>query len=199
MMKDCLAFINLYLAVRAGDWNLHIASIKQMATIFTACDRQHYSKLIPQHLADSAKMPDTIIRNFSEGGFVVSITGRNWHSISFDEGHEMLINKDLKIAIVHPNAEYMSRLSLYFTHRTKALKNLRQTVDDHKAHELTVEQNQSKSLVDNSTTAKKRNENVNKMREVIKSSLILQNDTPHNKTLRNSFTGETATPDHNCQ
>ena len=148
-----------------------------------------------QHLADCAKMPDTIIRNFSKGGFVVSITGRNWHSVSFDEGHEMLINKDLKTAIVRTNAEYMSRLSLYFTHRTKALKNLRQTVDDHKAYELTVEQNQSKSLVDNSTTAKKRNENVNNMREVIKSSLILQKDTPHNKTLRNSFTGETSTPE----
>ena len=144
-----------------------------------------------QHLADCAKMPDTIIRNFSKGGFVVSITGRNWHSVSFDEGHEMLINKDLKTAIVRPNAEYMSCLSLYFMH--KALKNLCQTVDDHKAYELTVEQNQSKSLVDNSTTAKKRNENVNNMREVIKSSLILQKDTPHNKTLRNSFTGETAT------
>ena len=122
MMEDCLAFVNLYLAVRAGDWNLRIASIKQMAAIFTACDRQHYSKLIPQHLADCAKMPDTIIRNFSKGGFVVSITGRNWHSVSFDEGHEMLINKDLKTAIVRPNAEYMSRLSLYFTHRTKAQK-----------------------------------------------------------------------------
>ena len=75
VMEDCLAFINLYLAVCAGDWNLRIASIKQMAAVFTACDRQHYSKLIPQHLADCAQMPDTIIRNFSKGGFVVSITG----------------------------------------------------------------------------------------------------------------------------
>ena len=57
-------------------------------------------------------------------------------------------------------------------HTEQKHKNLRQTVDDHKAHELTVEQNQSKSFVDNSTAAKKRNQNVNKMREVIKSSLI---------------------------
>ena len=80
----------------------------------------------------------------------------------------MLINKDLKTAIVRPNAEYMSHLSLYFTHRTKALKILRQIVDDQKAHELIVEESKSKSIVDNSITAKKRNENVNKMREVIK-------------------------------
>ena len=89
----------------------------------------------------------------------------------------------------------MSRLSLYFTHRTKALKNLRQIVDDQKSHELIVEESKSKSLVDNSVIAKKRNKNVNKMREVIKSSLLLQKDTPDNKTLRNSFTGEIATPE----
>lgn len=33
------------------------------------------------------------------------------------------------------------------------------------------------------------------MREVIKSSLLLQKDTLDNKTLRNSFTRETATPE----
>ena len=58
-----------------------------------------------------------------------------------------------------------------------------------------MEQNQSKSFVGNSTAAKKRNQNVNKMREVIKSSVILQKDTLHNKTLRNSFARETATPE----
>ena len=196
-VEDSLAFINLYLAVCGEEWDLRIASLKQMAAIFTACDRQHYSKLIPQHLADCAKMPDTIIRNFSKGGFTLSITGRNWHSVSFDKGHEILINKDLKTAIVRPNAEYMSRLSLYFTHRMKALKILRLIVDDQKSHKHmnTEEERKSKSLVDNSTTAKKRNENVNKMREVIKSSLLLQKDTPDNKTLQNSFTGETATPE----
>ena len=35
---DCLGFTNLHLAVRAGDWNLRIASIKQMVAIFTACN-----------------------------------------------------------------------------------------------------------------------------------------------------------------
>ena len=69
----------------------------------------------------------------------------------------MLINKDLKTAIVRPNAEYMSRLLLYFTHRTKALKILRLIVDDQKSHKHmnTEEERKSKSLVDNSTTAKK--------------------------------------------
>ena len=68
-------------------------------------------------------------------------------------------------------------------------------VDDQKSreHMNSEEESKAKSLVDNSTTAKKRNKN--KMREVIKSSLLFQKDTPDNKTLRNSFTGETATPE----
>ena len=169
-----------------------------MAAVFTVCDRPHYSKLIPQHLADCAQMPEAIIQRFSKGGFVVSITGRNWNSVSFDEAHEMLVNKDLKTGIVRPNAEYMSRLSLYFTHRTKALKNLRHIVDARKDYELFAEENKSESPInftDNSSIARKRTENVNKMIEVIKYAFLLQKDTPDNKTLRNSFTGEIATPE----
>ena len=41
----------------------------------------------------------------------------------------------------------------------------------------------------------KKKENVSKMIEVISSSSLLQTDTPDNKTLRNSFTGEVATPE----
>ena len=193
VLEDCLAFINLYLSVRAGDWNLRVASIKQMAAVFTACDRQHYSKLIPQHLAECAQMPNTTIQHFSKGGFVVSISGRNWHNVSFDEAHEMLINKDLKTAIVRPNAEYMSRLSLFFTHRTKALKNLRSIIDGQK---LTKgDNNPHTDFTDKSTAAQKRTENVSKMTEVIRTSSLLPPDSPENKTLRNSFTGEVATPE----
>ena len=34
VMEDCLAFINLYLAVHDEEWNLRIASLKQMAAVF---------------------------------------------------------------------------------------------------------------------------------------------------------------------
>ena len=196
VQEDCLAFINLYLSVRGGDWDLRLVSLKQMAAIFNACDRPHYSKLIPQHLADCAKMPQTIIDNFSKGGFVVSITGRNWHSVSFDEAHEMLINKDLKTAIVRPNAEYMTRLSLFFTHRTRALKNFRQIIEAQEKNDtFKKEHTLHNDFSDNTITAQKRQENVTKMREIITSSSLLPSDRPETETLRNSFTGEIATPE----
>ena len=38
----------------------------------------------------------SLVKCFSEGGFVVSVTGRPWHSIAVDEAHEMCINKSVK-------------------------------------------------------------------------------------------------------
>ena len=39
----------------------------------------------------------SLVKCFSEGGFVVSVTGRPWHSIAVDEAHEMCINKSCKM------------------------------------------------------------------------------------------------------
>ena len=54
----------------------------------------------------------------------------------------MLINKDLKTAIVRPNAEYVSLIAVLYT-QNKSAENLRQIVDDRKAHELKVEESKS--------------------------------------------------------
>ncbi len=73
--------------MRGGDWDLRIASIKQMAATFTAFDHPNYTKLM-------------CCNNVSQGAFVVNITGRAWHSVGIDESREMLINKSCKTAIV---------------------------------------------------------------------------------------------------
>ena len=116
-----MAFLCLYLAVRSGNVNLRAASIKEMAALFFAFNRPHYQKLISQHLSDLLTLPHAIQQR---GYFVVSIKGRQWHSVAIDEAHEMMINKDLKSAIVRPNKEIMDRLSLYLGHRVKLLRNL---------------------------------------------------------------------------
>ena len=71
------------------------------------------------------------------GGFVVSITGRAWHSVAVDEAHEMCINKDCKTSIVRPTPDYISRVANYIPLCTKCLQNLRNQIfpeeNDHKA------------------------------------------------------------------
>lgn len=99
-----------------------------MAPLFCAFDRPTYQKVIPQHLADCILLPTDILSFFSEGGFSVSITGRPWHSVGIDESHEMLINKDCKLAVVHPTKEFVSQVSLYFPFRSKVLHNLKKQV-----------------------------------------------------------------------
>ena len=191
---DCLAFINLYLSVRAGNWKLRCASIKQMAALFTVCDRPHYTKIISQHRADCLEMPQSIVSQFSAGGFVVSIKGRSWHSVAYDEAHEMLINKELKTAIVRPNHEYMSRLALYFAHRTQALKNLSSITEVNKYSTPDTGETTT-GFSDMSSSCIKKFENVNHMISAIESSLLLPHPKPECSTLRNSFISKIATPE----
>ena len=121
VFEDAMAYISLFLAIRSGDWDLRVASMKSMA----AFDHPMYQKIISQHLEDIDTMPAPIIAMFRQGAFVVSVTGRPWHSVAIDESHEMLINKDCKTSIIHPIPDYINKIAQHLPYRSKAIKNLR--------------------------------------------------------------------------
>ena len=123
--KDALVYIGLFLAIRSGNWELRLASIKLMAPVFTAFDHQTYRKLIAQHVADIHSFPDEVLSTFRQGGFVASLTGRSWHSVALDEAHEMKINKECKTSIVHPSRDYINRVAGYIPYRAKCMENFR--------------------------------------------------------------------------
>ena len=79
--------------MRSGNWQLRMAAIKLLVPLFSAFDHNTYQKVIAQHIADVLTMPPNILAMFQQGAFVVSIRGREWHSVGLDEAHEMLINK----------------------------------------------------------------------------------------------------------
>ena len=161
--------IALFLSIRSANWDLRLGSLKLMAPVFCTFDRPIYRKLIPQHLADCLLLPDEIQDKFAAGGFSVSITGRPWHSVGLDEAHEMLINKDCKMAVVRPTKEFVSRMALYFPFRSRVMHNFQ--------HQLTPEAS-SISNEDKSPTSleKKIRESVEVIREALKKSKLLPSD-----------------------
>ena len=97
-------------------WNLWLASVKSMAAVFIAFDHPNYQKLISQHLKDVLTMPAPIITMFQQGTFVVSISGRLWHSVAIDKCHEMLI-KTVKHLLL--NHSQITSIKLPVTYHTE--------------------------------------------------------------------------------
>lgn len=97
---DCMAYVSLYLGIRSSNWNLRMSALKQMAPLFSVYDRPCYSKIIPHHFAEYQLFPWVVQKCLGSGGFTVSICGESGRSVAFDEAHEMLVNKDMKAALV---------------------------------------------------------------------------------------------------
>ena len=181
--SNAFCYIALFVSIRSTNWLLRIAAIKLMAPIFSAFDRPTYRKLIPQHLADCLLLPSEVQEHFSCGGFTVSIKGRPWHSIGLDEAHEMLVNRDCKAALVHPNKEFISRMALYFPYRAKAIKNFK---NQSKPHDYDDSFHTTKNT-------KKSGENIQAMKELLSESDTLPKQLSGLKVLRNGFTDTNAT------
>ena len=124
IFEDCMAYINLFIAIRQKNWHLRVAAIKLMAPLFAAFDRTYYERLIPAHLSDIQTYPKTTIKYFENGGFTISLNGNAGHSVALDEAHEMSINEDFKLAITRPTQAYLQKMSVYLRYRVAQHKNL---------------------------------------------------------------------------
>lgn len=111
VFADCYSYIQLYLAIRCQNLDLRNSALKLMAPLFMAYDRTTYQHLIPYHLTDLQKFSPNIVSHLREA-FTVSINGGKGHAVSLGEAHEMCINKDLKMAIVHPTKAYLQKISI---------------------------------------------------------------------------------------
>ena len=125
LQGDCLAYIQLWVAVRKGDWFLRMAALKLMVPLFNAFDRQNYSKLIPLHLSQMYGLPNHILDHFVNGAWVTSIKGAAFSSVGCDECHEMTINKSCKMALSHGIPKDMDRLSKTLQYQADSISNFK--------------------------------------------------------------------------
>ena len=138
VFTDAMAYISLFLAIRSGDWHLRLHSLKQMGPIFSAFDHLTYQKLIANHIAEIQIMPEPILNMFKYGAFVVSLSGRPWHSVSIDEAHEMGINKEVKASLHIPTPDKINRMAQYLTYRSAMLQNFKSQLFPQKPNKTTT-------------------------------------------------------------
>ena len=119
-----LAYLALFDSIRSRNWHLRIGSLKMMSPFLSALDRPTYQCLIPSHLKTIATLPPPLIEHFEDGGFSVRLSNTDWHAVGLDECHEMMINKDAKMAVIRPSEEKMDFISNSIQFRSACLRNL---------------------------------------------------------------------------
>ena len=164
---DCLAYIGLFLSIRYRNWELRTGSINELAAIFAAFDRPIYQKLVPRHIHELLLMPSYILHHLQRGSFSARLSGSEWHGIAIDECHEMCINKDAKLAVVHPSKHRMEFLSNYLHFRSACVECVKR--------QIFPEREVNKQEFSHSVMGmdRKREENILRMVQVINSKEML--------------------------
>ena len=139
-------------------------------------------ELIPHHLSEVNSYSIEILECFERGGFSVSITGTAWANVALDEAHEMLINKDLKSAVIRPTTEYLQKTSTFFNYRMKCYKNFIRQIFGEKDLPVIIMVN-AQDIKDN--------ENIDKMWQFLQKFDMF---TDNEKELKNIFTNHIANP-----
>jgi len=188
---NCFCYVALYLGVRSSNWNLHLASLKSMAPLFAAFDRDTYERIFLRHLADLKCFLSHVLQCLEEGGFTVNITGRKFHAVAFDEAHEMCINRDMKSAVTRPTDAYLQKTSLFFNCRIKAFKNLL-----HILFPKRFQESVNHATISVGTHAQHCEQNVQAMCELMESKKTVGME--RNRELVNVFSGQIPTPEQSA-
>ena len=124
---------------------------------------------------------------FSQGAFVVNISGREWHSVGIDEAHEMLINKQCKMAVVKPSGDFINRTASCLLHQTITLQHLKKELFPHAEDRKGT----TKSLYSIKALDKKIETNIQSQISALSKASFLDTGGK-NRGLINPFTGEKA-------
>ena len=97
MVETLLSFIR---ATRTGDWNLHLASVRQMLPWFFAYDRVNYARYLTVYWLEMLNLGKThlaVQEEFLDGNFVVQQqTNLSFSQTAMDQTIEQTLNRDSK-------------------------------------------------------------------------------------------------------
>ena len=77
-------------AQRDGSWELHLYAFRRMLPFFFRYDHVNYARWGTVYLAEMAKLPPDILREFQQGNFVVKHANRRFNQVSPDHSTEWL-------------------------------------------------------------------------------------------------------------
>ena len=120
----------------------------------------------------------------------MSIGGHRWHTVAFDEAHEMCINRDLKAAVVRPTKAYLQKTTLFFNnYRIKAYKKLISQMFPKRFSQCT----NSRTILDSTSQAYHQEENIQQMCSAISMNCLLPPQLHTNWGVLNAFSSEQTT------
>lgn len=166
---------------------MRTGSLKELAAVYAAFDRQTYEELLPRHLHDLALLPDYLTEQFKQGGFSIRLTKSDWCGIGLDECHEMKINKDAKMAVIRPTKEKMIFIANHLPFRAHCINNLKTQILPNTATKTT-------NCYTVTTRDRATEENVKTMLHCLQSHGLYESHTT-NQGLWNVFEKKEATPE----
>ena len=115
-------YVGYYVAIRSGNWLLRNSCLQETLPLLFAYNHNKYEELSTMAILDTLTLPNNLLQLFLKGGWTVSVKGRPYHNIAFDEAHESVINLRLKTITSRPShfrtvelADFMSYLDRVVT------------------------------------------------------------------------------------
>ena len=85
------AYVGFYFSIRSGNWSLCTSCLKKLNKLFFAYARDNYEVLSIHTLADTYTYSDEVLKLFQDGQWTMSVKGRPYHNLAFDEAHECIM------------------------------------------------------------------------------------------------------------
>jgi hypothetical protein len=87
------AYVGFYTAIRTGNWALRNACMERLGVLFFAYARPNYTKIVAQALVNKVMLPRTVLAQFEQGEWTVSMQGHRGANVALDESLEMGANR----------------------------------------------------------------------------------------------------------